>query len=90
MPMNDVWPSVESDDELNSSHGTNGSLRGAAYDGDFYSEGEGSEEDLTEDCVSRLRMEQKEKSVEIKNDQLQIPELTQTRLSDVNDPFYVF
>lgn len=84
MPMNDVWPSVESEDELNSSHGTNGSLRGAAFDGDFYSGGEASDEDVTEDGVSRLRMEQKEKSVERQDEYLQIPMMNQTRLSDVS------
>jgi hypothetical protein len=84
MPLN-KWPSLESEDELNSSRGTDGSLRGAAYDGDFYSEGEGSEEDVTEDRVCQLRMEQKEKSVRRKNDQLQILELNQTRLSDDYD-----
>lgn len=84
MPTADAWPSVESDDELNSSHGTSSSLRGAAYDGDFLSGGDASDEDAIEDRVSRLRMEQKDKNIETEDGHLQVPLMNQTRLSDVS------
>ncbi|XP_062522796.1 protein CFAP20DC-like [Corticium candelabrum] len=85
MPTADAWPSVESDDELNSSHGTSSSLRGAAYDGDFLSGGDASDEDAIEDRVSRLRMEQKDKNIETEDGHLQVPLMNQTRLSDDYD-----